>query len=77
MIVVSWGIALLEYVFQVPANRIGYRHFSATQLKIFQEVISISVFVVFAFLVLGERPKWNHALAFVLVGVAAVLAVRR
>ncbi|NLG08414.1 MAG: DMT family protein [Deinococcales bacterium] len=77
VIVVSWGIALLEYVFQVPANRIGYRHFSATQLKIFQEVISISVFVVFAFLVLGERPKWNHALAFVLVGVAAVLAVRR
>lgn len=77
VILVSWGIALLEYVFQVPANRIGYRTFSATQLKIFQEVISISVFVVFALLVLGERPRWNHGLAFVLVAIAAALAVRR
>lgn len=77
VILVSWGIAFFEYIFQVPANRIGYRHFSATQLKIFQEVISIGVFVLFAFLVLGEKPKWNHALAFVLVAAAAVLAVRK
>jgi uncharacterized protein (DUF486 family) len=77
VVVVSWGIALFEYCFQVPANRIGYRVFSATQLKIFQEVISISVFIVFALLVLQERPRWNHGLAFLLIGVAAALAVRK
>ena len=77
VILLSWGIALFEYMFQVPANRIGYRTFSATQLKIFQEVISIGVFVVFAVLVLNERPRWNHGLAFLLIGIAAALAVRK
>ena len=77
VILLSWGIALFEYMFQVPANRIGYRTFSATQLKIFQEVISIGVFVVFAVVVLNERPRWNHGLAFVLIGLAAALAVRK
>ena len=77
IVLISRGIALFEYMFQVPANRIGYRTFSATQLKIFQEAISISVFVVFAVLVLNERPRWNHGLAFVLIGLAAVLAVRK
>lgn len=77
VIVISWGIALFEYFFQVPANRIGYRTFSATQLKIFQEAISIGVFIVFALLVLNERPRWNHGLAFLLIGMAAVLAVRK
>jgi len=77
VILLSWGIALFEYMFQVPANRIGYRTFSATQLKIFQEVISIGVFVVFAVVVLNERLRWNHGLAFVLIGLAAALAVRK
>ena len=77
VILLSWGIAFFEYCFQVPANRIGYRVFSATQLKIFQEVISISVFIAFALLVLGEKPRWNHGLAFALIAVAAMLAVRR
>ncbi|MEX2535547.1 MAG: DMT family protein [Trueperaceae bacterium] len=77
VILLSWGIAFFEYCFQVPANRIGYQTFSATQLKIFQEVISISVFIVFAVLVLNERPRWNHGAAFLLIGVAAALAVRR
>ena len=77
VILLSWGIALFEYMFQVPANRIGFRTFSATQLKIFQEVISIGVFVVFAVLVLNERPRWNHGLAFLLIGIAAALAVRK
>ncbi|HZJ08902.1 MAG TPA: DMT family protein [Trueperaceae bacterium] len=77
VIFISWGIALFEYFFQVPANRIGYRTFSATQLKIFQEAISIAVFVVLAVLVLNERPRWNHGVAFVLVGLAAALAVRK
>jgi uncharacterized protein (DUF486 family) len=51
-IFLSWFIALFEYIFQVPANRIGYQQFSVTQLKVIQEIISISVFVVFAFFIL-------------------------
>lgn len=77
VILISWGIALFEYFFQVPANRIGYRTFSATQLKIFQEAISISVFIIFAVLVLNERPRWNHGVAFLLIALAAALAVRK
>ncbi len=67
VILMSWGIAFLEYCFQVPANRIGYATFSAMQLKILQEVISIGVFMVFALAVLGEKLRWNHALSFLLV----------
>ena len=64
VILISWGIAFFEYCFQVPANRIGYASFSATQLKIIQEVISLSVFCVFAVLMLGEKLRWNHAVSF-------------
>lgn len=64
VIVVSWMIAFLEYCFQVPANRIGYGEFTAFQLKIIQEVITLSVFTVFAWFYLGERLKWNHAISF-------------
>ena|SRR6202453_72959 len=72
VIVVSWLIAFLEYCFQVPANRIGYGEFTAFQLKIIQEVITLSVFVVFAWWYLGETIKWNHAVSFLfLVGAVA------
>ena len=64
VILVSWGIAFFEYVLQVPANRIGYGHFSAAQLKTIQEVISLSVFVLFSWVWLGERLTWNVALGF-------------
>jgi uncharacterized protein len=68
-IVVSWLIAFAEYCFQVPANRIGYGEFTAFQLKIIQEVITLCVFVAFAWVYLGERAKWNHAVSFLfLVG---------
>jgi uncharacterized protein (DUF486 family) len=73
-IVVSWTIALAEYGFQVPANRLGYGHFTATQLKVIQEVVSLSVFAVFVFFYLGEAPTWRSVAAFVLV-VAAVALV--
>lgn len=56
----SWGIALLEYLFQVPANRIGYSELSVGQLKIMQEVISLSVFVPFALLYLKEPLKLDY-----------------
>lgn len=63
-IAVSWLIALFEYCLQVPANRIGYGRFTGYQLKIMQEVITICVFIVFAYLYLGESLRWNHAAAF-------------
>ena len=63
-IVVSWLIAFAEYCFQVPANRIGYGQFSAFQLKIIQEVITLTVFIVFAWIYLGEKIKWNHLVSF-------------
>ena len=64
VILISWGIAFFEYCFQVPANRIRYATFSATQLKIIQEVISLTVFSGFAILMLGEKLRWNHAISF-------------
>ena len=67
VILVSWGIAFFEYCFQVPANRIGYASFSATQLKIIQEIISLTVFSVFAIAILGEKLRWNHGVSFLLL----------
>jgi uncharacterized protein (DUF486 family) len=75
VIAVSWLIALPEYALQVPANRLGYSHFTATQLKVIQEAISVTVFVVFAYFYLGEVPTWRTAAAFALI-VAAVAIVR-
>jgi uncharacterized protein (DUF486 family) len=65
VIVVSWLIAFLEYCFQVPANRIGYGEFTAYQLKIIQEIVTLVVFAVFAFFYLGEGPRWNYVGSFV------------
>jgi uncharacterized protein (DUF486 family) len=57
---ISWGIALLEYLFQVPANRIGYTVLSVGQLKIIQEVITLSVFVPFSVMYLKEPLKLDY-----------------
>ena len=57
---VSWGIALFEYLLQVPANRIGYTVLSVGQLKILQEVITLSVFVPFAYFYLKEPLKLDY-----------------
>jgi hypothetical protein len=67
VILASWGIAFFEYLFMIPANRWGSSAYSATQLKIIQEVITLSVFVVFAFFYLGEKMRWNHFAAFVCI----------
>jgi uncharacterized protein (DUF486 family) len=56
----SWGIALFEYMLQVPANRIGHTQFSVAQLKIMQEVITLTVFVPFALFYMGEQLKWDY-----------------
>src|SRR5260370_1007222 len=66
-IFISWLIALPEYALQVPANRFGYGQFSAAQLKIIQEIISIGVFVVFSFFYFKEAPTWQTGVAFLLI----------
>ncbi len=72
-ILVSWLIALPEYCLQVPANRLGYEHFTGFQLKIIQEVISLIVFCGFAYLYLGEPLRMNYIVAFLFL-VCAVAA---
>jgi len=67
VILASWGIAFFEYVLQVPANRWGNAFYSATQLKIMQEVITLVVFSGVAIFYLGERIRWNHLAAFVCI----------
>jgi uncharacterized protein (DUF486 family) len=78
-IFIGWGIALIEYSFAVPANRIGYAHrFTGGQLKIIQEVVTLGVFAVFACLVLKEPVGWRYIGAFAcLAGAAAFMFVGR
>ena len=66
-ILASWGIALFEYMLQVPANRIGHQAVSLAQLKILQEVISLSVFVPFALFYMKEPWNWNYLFAAVCI----------
>ena len=73
-VLVSWAIALIEYCLAVPANRLGYGHFSGFQLKIIQEVVTITVFIAFGILFLKEKLAWNYLVAFALLGVAAFFA---
>ena len=60
---ISWGIALFEYLIQVPANRIGYTELNLGQLKILQEVIALLVFVPFAALYMNQPLKWDYLYA--------------
>lgn len=76
VILTSWLIALPEYALQVPANRIGHGQFSAPQLKIIQEGISIAVFLVFCVLYLHEPIRWNMLVSFALIGAATFFAFR-
>ena len=71
---VSWLIALGQYCFQVPANRLGYGRFTGYQLKIIQEAITVVVFVVFAYFYLHEDLRWNYALSFVCLFAAVAFA---
>ena len=71
VIFISWCIAFFEYVLQVPANRIGYGYFNAAELKTIQEVISLTVFLLFSVFYLHETLRWNHILGFALIVLAA------
>lgn len=76
VILVSWGIALVEYFLAVPANRIGHRVYSAAELKTLQEVISLTIFVGFSFLYLKEPVTWNHVIGFGFIIVGAGIVFR-
>ena len=77
VILVSWGIAFLEYCFQVPANRIGHEYFSAAQLKTMQEAITLVVFSVFSVLYLKEDFQWNHLVGFALIILAVFFIFKK
>jgi uncharacterized protein len=78
-IFIGWGIALIEYSFAVPANRIGYAHgFSGGQLKIIQEIVTLGVFAIFAAIVLKEPLGWRYVGAFMcIIGAAAFMFAGR
>ncbi len=70
-VVASWGLAFFEYLFQVPANRIGSSRFSLVQLKVMQECITIVVFTAIAWALFRQMPRWNNVVSFLLI-IAAV-----
>ena len=75
-IAISWGIAFFEYLFQVPANRIGYEKFTLMQLKIIQECVTLCVFTAYAFIAFHQRLQWNYAVAYGLIVAAVYFAFR-
>lgn len=82
IIFISWGLALFEYFFQVPANRIGFKGnggpFTLMQLKVIQEVITLVVFVIFSLLAFkNETFRWNHAVGFVFLVLAVYFIFRK
>jgi uncharacterized protein (DUF486 family) len=77
VILVSWGIALLEYCFQVPANRIGHEYFTAAQLKTMQEVITLIVFSIFSIFYLKEDFQWNYLVGFALIILAVFFIFKK
>ena len=76
MILISWGIAFVEYCFAVPANRIGHGYYSAAQLKTIQEIMTLAIFVVFSWLYLKESISWTTLLGFVFIAIGATLIFR-
>ena len=74
---VSWGIAFVEYCFQVPANRIGHYYFSAAQLKTIQEVITLVVFYIFSVVYLKEGLKWNYVVGFLMIILAVIFIFKK
>lgn len=77
VIIVSWLIALLEYCFQVPANRIGHEFFTAAQLKTIQEVITLIVFSIFSILYLKEEFRWNYLVGFFFIIMAVFFIFKK
>jgi uncharacterized protein (DUF486 family) len=82
IVLISWGIALFEYFFQVPANRLGYKEnggpFTLMQLKVIQEVITLVVFLIFSLLFFKtETLRWNHLIGLVFLILAVYFIFRK
>lgn len=82
IIFISWGLALFEYFFQVPANRIGFKEnggpFSLVELKVLQEVITLIVFMIFTFIFFkNETIKWNHLVGFIFLVLAVFFIFKK
>ena len=82
IILISWGIALFEYIFQVPANRIGFKEnggpFTLLQLKVIQEVITLTVFTLFSLLIFkNETFRWNHLIGFLFLILAVYFMYKK
>ena len=77
VILASWGIAFFEYCIQVPANRMGSSFFSVAQLKVAQEVITLTVFAGFSVFFLKEELKWNYLVGFIFIILAAFFVFKK
>ncbi len=77
VILASWGIAFFEYIFQVPANRMGHGQFSAAELKTIQEVITLVIFALFSVFYLKEEFTWNYLVGFALIVLAAFFIFKK
>ncbi|MBO5038146.1 MAG: DMT family protein [Alphaproteobacteria bacterium] len=77
VILSSWLIAFFEYCFQVPANRIGHEFYTATQLKVMQEIITLTIFVFFSVWYLKEDFRWNYAVGFALILLAVFFVFKK
>ena len=76
VILISWGLAFVEYCMAVPANRFGSDVYSAAQLKTMQEVITLAVFAVFSLVYLHQPITWNHVIGFALIAGGAFFVFR-
>jgi uncharacterized protein (DUF486 family) len=76
VVLVSWSLAFIEYCLAVPANRIGYRVYSAAELKTIQEVITLTVFVIFSLVYLKQAPTLNHLIGFAFIAIGAAFIFR-
>jgi uncharacterized protein (DUF486 family) len=81
IILISWGLAFFEYLFQVPANRIGFKEnggpFNLVELKTIQEAITLITFVLFSMIVFKQRLQWNHLVGFLLIIVAVYIIFKK
>ena len=77
VILISWLIALIEYIFMVPANRYGSYQFSTAQLKTIQEVITLVVFCFFSVFYLKEELKWNYLVGFLFIAFAVFFVFKK
>ena len=77
VILISWGIALFEYMLMVPANRIGHGQFTAAQLKTMQEAITLVVFCVFSVTFLKEDLRWNTLVGFAFIMLAVFFVFKK